>query len=169
MRRMLLRSAAWAALAGIAGLAVAIVRTGDRELALDAYLLFLGALALRVLVRATQLAVPAASSSRFESALRPVMTRPQRPEGLESLERAVLLATETAGDWHVRLRPTLREIAEHRLSTRRGLDLHAPAAPTLLGEAWPLVRPDAAAPAARFEKGLPVDDLRAAVAELERI
>ena len=155
-------------LAGVTALAVALVRTGDRELVLDAYALFLGALALRVLVGAIRLAAPP-EASPFEAALRRPAPAPVRPESLEELERTILLATETAIDWHVRLRPLLQEVARDRLATRHGLDLEAPSARALVVDAWPLVRPDAAPPAERFEKGVRVEDLRAAVVALERI
>lgn len=172
MSRRLRRAAVWALFGAVGAVIAAGVRPGDRGLVLDAYLLFAGGLALLVLVHLTRTVLPTAGRSLFERALRaPPRPRP-RPDALGSLERRVLLATETAFEVHYRLRPLLREIASHRLSARRGIDLEADpeAAREALGaEAWELVRPDRAAPVDRLGPGLRLADLRAAVHSLERI
>ena len=166
------RAVVWAVAAGLAALLVAIARPGDRSLVLDAYLLFLGGLALVLLVVATAQALPRAGRSRLEQALALPPAKPARPAALLTLERRVLLATETSFEVHYRLRPTLREIAAHRLSARRGIELEhdTDAAKALLGpEAWELVRPDRPAPHDRLSKGKPLAELRAAVDSLEKI
>jgi hypothetical protein len=66
----------------------------------------------------------------------------------------------------------LREVATHRLATRRGigLDDDPKEARAILGdEAWELVRADLPPPADRLGPGRPLADLRATVAALERI
>ena len=160
------------AAAGAVAAVVALARPGDRALVLDVYLLFAGGLAMLLLVRASRAALPAGSRSAFERALRLRGPAPRRPEELAGLEREVLLATKTAFYLHYRIRPALREIAEHRLSSRRGIDLDAEpdAARALLGtEAWELVRPDREPPADRLGPGASLAELSAAVDALERV
>lgn len=172
MRRRLRRSVTWAVLGAVGAAIAAAVRPDDRALVVDAYLLFVGGLALLLLVRLTATALPSAGRSRFERALRTVPRSRPRPEALAGLERRVLLATETAAEVHYRLRPLLREIAAYRLSARRGIDLDAEpaAAREVLGpEAWEIVRPDRESPDDRLGPGLRLADLRAAVRSLERI
>jgi hypothetical protein len=173
MTPRLLKPFLWASGGGVAAMISAIVRPGDRLLVLDVYLLFVGGLALLLLTRATTTAVPRAEGrSRIEQALRPLRRREARPTALASLERKVLLSTETAFEVHYRLRPILREIATYRLSSRRGIELDhdVEAARAVLGpEAWELVRPDREPPPDRLGRGHPLADLRAAVEALERI
>jgi hypothetical protein len=172
MTRGMRRAIVWAVGAGLAALFVAIARPGDRPLILDAYLLFLGGLALVLLVVATAQALPRAGRSRLEQALARPPAKPARPAALLTLERRVLLSTETAFEVHYRLRPTLREIAAHRLSAHRGIDLDQDldAAEAAVGpEAWELVRPDRPPPLDRLAKGKRFTELRAAVDALERI
>lgn len=162
----------WAVCAGIAAGVVAIARPGDRDLVLDAYLLFVGALALLILVRVTSVALPRTGRSLFADALREVPVATARPAELETLERRLLLATETAFEVHYRLRPLLREIAAHRLASHRGIDLDGDpdAARDALGpEAWELVRPDREPPAERLGPGHPLSRIRAAIEALERV
>lgn len=172
MKRPLLRLLRWALIAGIPAVIVALGRPDDRSLVLDAYVLFVGALTLLLFVHATRTALPAGGGSAFEPALRPVRRPAARPDELVRLESQVALAAETAFDLHYRLRPILREIAAHRLSLLRGIDLDAnpEAARSLVGRsAWELVRPDREPPADRLAPGPPLDELAAALDDLERI
>jgi hypothetical protein len=103
-----------------------------------------------------------------------VRRRPQvaRPRELAKLEREVVLGGATAFDAHMRLRPLLREIATHRLASRRGLELDAGGSAVLaiLGDdLWALLRPGADPPSDRLAPGLPLPALRAALDTLERI
>ena len=166
------RAGTWAVAAGFLAVLTAIVRPGDRALIVEAYLLFLGGVMLVLLVAATSRALPPAGRSALEQALRQRRHVPARPAALLTLERRVLLATETAFEVHYRLRPVLREIAAYRLSAHRGIDLDADldAARTALGpEAWELVRPDRQPPPDRLARGRPLAELRAAVDALEQI
>ncbi|MET0607959.1 MAG: hypothetical protein ABW045_04315, partial [Gaiellaceae bacterium] len=91
---------------------------------------------------------------------------------LAKLEREVVLASGTSFDVHFRLRPVLREIAVHRLASRRGLTLDSgsPEVRTLVGdELWEVVRPDREPPDDRFGPGLPLARLRLALDRLESI
>jgi hypothetical protein len=138
----------------------------------DGYVLFVGGLILLGLVRATRAAGGEDEGSLYEGALRRRARPAARPRELERLEREVVLASASSFDLHVRIRPVLREIAAHRLATRRGTDLDAGSAETraVLGEElWELVRPDRVPPDDRFAPGLSLEDQRAALAALERI
>jgi hypothetical protein len=82
------------------------------------------------------------------------------------------MAAGTAFDVHYRLRPLLRDIAEHRLAARRGLVLDSgnEAVRKALGEElWELVRPDRAAPRFHHDPGFRVAQIREAVETLEAI
>ena len=68
MSRTLRRAVTWSGLGAVAAVIAAIVRPDDRALVLDAYLLFVGGIALLLLVRVTGGALPAAGESRFERA-----------------------------------------------------------------------------------------------------
>ena len=140
--------------------------------AADVYILYLGALILVLLVRATRAASPTSDPSVYERAL--VRRRPvaARPRDLARLEREVVLAATTAFDAHMRLRPHLREIAAHRLESRRGLDLDrgGPLVRELLGdELWRFVRPGVEPPDDRFAPGMNLRELRVALDTLERL
>ena len=142
-----------------------------RERLLDGYVLFVGGLVLLGLARLTS-RTGHESRSVYEAALRPVRPRPERLRELARLEREVSLGATHSFDLHVRVRPHLRAIAEHRLESRRGLRLDdgSPAVRALLGdELWELVRPDRRPPDDRLSPGLPVPRLRAAVERLEAI
>lgn len=100
--------------------------------------------------------------------------RPQedeRPDSLAEVERALEFSTWSAAEVDRRLRPLLREVAAHRLRTRRGLDLdsEAPVLERSLGpELHAITR--RAAPGLRLRQpGLPVATLRAAVRSLEEL
>jgi hypothetical protein len=171
VKRTLWRAVRWAIIGGVIVGTLLVGRPGDREAVLDGYLLFVGALALHLLVRLTQETFVAEAASAFERALRRPKEESGRPGDLVRLEREVFMATESAFDLHFRLRPVLREVAEHRLATRRGIDLERQrvAAHRALGPAWELVRPDRPAPDDRHGPGLPLRELRAAVDALETL
>ena len=140
--------------------------------AVDGYFLFLGALVAFALVQATREAGGAHAESAYERALRSRRPRGARPPELEKLEREVVLAAMSSFDLHMRLRPLVREIAAHRLATRRGLDLDrgGPEVEEALGgDLWRLVRPGQEPPHDRFAPGLPLGDLRHVLDRLEAI
>jgi hypothetical protein len=177
LRRAVTDATAFAALAGLAVGVVATLQPGDTSLALDAYMLFLGALAMSVLTRATRHAT-GRHPSAIEARLRPrrwwKRERPQRhqlPE-LARVERELSLASVGAFDLHVRLRPTLRTVAAYRLLSRHGigLDEQPGRARELLGETtWEIVQPDREPPLDRHGPGLPIATLEEVVSSLERL
>jgi hypothetical protein len=88
---------------------------------------------------------------------------------LARLDRIVSIATNNAGDLHLRLRPILREIAADGLR-HRGVDLDADAeaAQALLApETWELVRPDRPRPDDAFAPGMRPAQLDAVLDDLE--
>ena len=171
MRRAVLDSLALA-LVGLIPLVVAwFAEPGERSLAGGIYLLFLGALVLLALTRATRAAHPARPSP-FDLARRRPGHRVERAPELARVERAVVLGTASAFDFHSRLRPLLREIAHHRLATARGIDLDSQPveARELLGDqTWQLVRPDRPPPTNRHAAGVSVAELHSVLESLARI
>ncbi len=161
------------ALAGAiaAGVALALL-PGERALVLDIYLLFVGGLALIVLVEATAAAQPRREQAPFPELGDEPPLRPERLPELARVERGVALGTARAFDLHHRLRPALREIAAHRLETRRGIELERDAAKAaqLLGdEAWEVVQPDRAPPEYGFAPGLSRAALRRILDRIEAL
>jgi hypothetical protein len=151
---------------------VAIVRPGYRDVALDVYLLYLGGVLLLQLVQATREADGHDPHAPFARALAKRGRPRPRLQQLIRQEREVGLSVDAAFDLHVRLRPTLRLVAAHRLRSRRGIDLERQPerAREVLGEeAWELIRPDRPSPDDRFARGIPLDRLRTIVDSLERI
>jgi hypothetical protein len=160
------------AVAATLGLAVALaIRPDDRELALDVYLLLLGALALALLLAETARLAPPLGPSQLELALRRRRLPPERLPELVRLEREVEMARQTSFDTHYRLRPVLREIAQGRLAARGvELDVDAASSERLLGEdAWELVRPDRRAPRDHLAAGVPLEQLDRALTSLEQL
>lgn len=171
MRRLLIDVVVLAALATL-GLVVALsLGATSHERALDVYLLALGGLAMLALVSATSGAAPAARSS-FDAALRP---RPRPQPSLPTLEktyRETVLGIARAFDFHVRVRPVLREIAAQRLASRRGVELDgepAPARAALGEEAYELLRPGRLPPDRRFDPGVDAATLHRVLDALERL
>lgn len=172
MRRQAASLAALGAGVGVALAVLAVLFSLPRGRLLDVYVLFVGGLVLLALVRATQAAGANGEGSLYERALRRRRFGVERPAELERLEREVVLAGGNAFDVHVRIRPSLREIAAHRLESGRALELDrgAPETRALLGaDLWELVRPDRPAPNDRSAPGLTLERLRAYVDRLERL
>jgi hypothetical protein len=148
----------------VATLAVAAVRA---ELAVDVWLIFLGGLILLALAVLTGRSGDAHVESPFDAVRRPSRRAPEALPELERLERELALGTQSAFDFHARLRPVLHEIAEARLAAR-GRRLED--AERLLGpDAWNLVRPDRPPPVDRHAAGADPEAVRRFVDALERI
>ena len=137
------------------------------EVAADVYLLFLGGLILLGLVVLTgRTGTGEHVESPFDASRRPRRPPPVLPE-LERLERELSLGTQSAFDYHVRLRPVLTEIAEARLAARGnrledGESLLEP-------DAWDLIRPDRPPPTDRHAAGANPAAVRRLVDALEKI
>lgn len=137
---------------------------GLRSIGLHVYLLVVGAIVMKGLVGAVGASVLPRRASSLTQALN---TRTSPPSGtLEQarVERLVTLAVSNAWDFHTRLLPQLREIAQARLE-RTGKQ----PGPDTLGRWWELMRPDRPEPTDRFAPGISETDLRALVADLQRM
>jgi hypothetical protein len=158
-----------ATLALVAALALAPER---RPVVVSVYLLVLGAVALRLLVRLVQLAHPPARVSELDVVLDHRPARPPLPAELESLGRMLALASASGVYVHNRLRPELRAIARELLFARLGIDLDAEpeAARVAVGPVvWDLIRPDREGPDGYESPGLPPPVLARIVADLEGV
>jgi len=160
-------------LGSIAVAVVLFLLPGRREVATDAYVLFIGAIGLLLGVSATRAASPDVHEPSLAAELEdPLDVPPERPRELERLEREVYLSLGSSFYLHHRMRPVLREIATHRLLTRHGvgLDTKPDAAAALLGEpAWGWLRADREEPRDRWATGPPLAELEAVVDAVERI
>ena len=143
---------------------VALAQPNLRNVTLHIYVFLLGALLMLGVVAAAGDSVPRRLRSELDRALAEGGHRERRVPELERTEREVTLATATAYDLHFRLLPHLREIAQSRLE-RSGKT----SGPDTLGPWWDLLRPDRPEPADRFAPGIKQAELRALVADLERI
>jgi hypothetical protein len=161
----------YAGLATIGLVAARMVAPGRRELELDIYVLVLGGAALLVVSSALGLIAPGEDESQLEEAMEPEPAEPARVAELDRLEREVALAASREFDFHVRLRPVLREIAASRLE-RRGvqLDSESPRVSELLGEELTaLTAADREPPGNRQAPGLGLETLERTVERLERL
>ncbi len=160
-----------AAAALVVLLAVLALVPTERDLAVQAYVLFLGGAVLLWLLGGTRTANPRHPSA-FDEARRPRRERVERLPELARVEREVGLGMSNAFDLHYRLRRRVRAVAAHRLAMRRGIDLDrepAAAQAVLPPALWELVRPDREPPHDRFGPGLGIEQLRAAIEGLDRI
>ncbi len=164
MRRHAIDVAVFFVLATIACAYVSLAVPADRSLALHLYVLFIGGLALIVVLSGIGAAAPRARRSDLRRALGEKPGRTRTVPQLAKVEREVTLGIGNAYDFHTRLLPHLREIAECRLE-RQG---RRPS-PETLGKWWELLRPDRPEPTERFASGIKQSDLRALVSDLEKI
>ncbi len=170
MRQAVFQSAGLLTLGTIPFIAVLLTLPGDRGQAADAYFLYLGAILLLALVRLTKQGTSGESSFDRLAERRP-SEREELPE-LARMERNVVLATAKQFDSRQRIRPILREIAEHRLATSRGIymDDDPDRAREVLGEeAWDLIHFDQDELDRRRGRGLELERLERVVDSLERI
>jgi hypothetical protein len=158
-----------------AGLVLALsVHAPRPDLAERYYAASLAALVLEVLVRALAVSARTKPGATFEELTARTAAADQGPpDELVSLELAVRLGANAAGDYHVRLRPVLVDLARQRLA-KRGVRLEAPRhrerAEALLGpEVFEMVRGGASLPDDRFAPGPGERQVERATAALERL
>ena len=143
---------------------IVLAQPGIRDTTVHAYVFVVGGLLMLAIVAAAGDALPSRRASDFDRALAQTKPKPKPLPELEKMNREVTLATASAYDLHYRLVPHLREIAQCRLE-RSG---HSPS-PETLGRWWELLRPDRQPPDDRFAPGITQADLRALVADLDRM
>ena len=143
---------------------IVLAQPSIRDTTVRVYVFVVGGLLMLAIVAAAGDALPRRRVSDFDRALAAGAMPEQRLPELEKLNREVTLATASAYDLHFRLLPHLREIAQCRLE-RSG---HT-SSPETLGRWWELLRPDRPAPEDRFAPGITQADLRALIADLDRM
>ena len=135
------------------------------------FVIIVGALVIRLLVQAVQVATSAPGPFPFDQALHQPPEReipPAREPDRIAFE--VGAATHRALELHHAFRRRLRRLAADRLAAEHGVDLDADrdAARSLLGaEAWDLLRPDHESPEDRFGPGMPIEDVTKIVSAVE--
>ena len=164
MRRHLLDLIVLFVFVSLASLYVALAQPGVRNVTLHAYVFVVGGLLMLGIVAAAGDSVPRRRRSDFDTALGEAQVRERPVAEVERVQREVTLSVATAYDCHVRLLPALREIAQARLE-RTGRTLNAETA----GRWWDWLRPDRPGPEDRFAPGISQSELRALVADLERM
>jgi hypothetical protein len=169
-------SSGWFLLAAVGALvllACILLLPGRRVVALDTFVLFLGALGLAGGTRATRTATPDVHAPVLDDTLDdPLDPLPERPAELARLEREVYLSLGSSFYLHHRLRPLLREAAAHRLLLRHGVDAERrpDAAKAIVGDrAWAWLRADRPEPTDRWAPGPPLGELRDLIDAIERI
>jgi hypothetical protein len=164
MRRHLLDLVVLFVLISIVCIYISVSQPGIRNVTLHAYVFALGGLVMLGVVAAAGDAVPRRQRSELDRALAAAGHHERPLPQIERIEREVTLATASSYDLHFRLLPHLREIAQCRLE-RTGKT----SSPETLGRWWDLLRPDRPEPEDRFAPGITQADLRALVADLERM
>jgi len=164
MRRHLFDLVALLVIATIVAGYLLLTEPSWRSPVLRVYVFVVGALAMLALVAAAGDAFPRRRRSQLDLALREA-DAPERPlQELDRLQREVTLGCAAAFDFHHRLLPQLREIAQARLE-RTG---RAPG-PDTLGRWWELLRPDREPPVDRFGSGIELDELSELVRDLQSL
>ena len=164
MRRHLLDLIILFVFVSLISLYVALAQPGVRNVTLHAYVFVVGGLLMLGLVAAAGEDVPRRRRSELDVALAEAERRERPLPEIERVQREVTLGSASAYDLHVRLLPQLREIAQCRLE-RNGRALDEETA----GRWWELLRPDRPEPDDRFAPGISQSELRALVADLERM
>jgi uncharacterized membrane protein len=164
VRRHLLDLGVLFVLATTACVYIALAQPADRNVAVHVYVLVIGGMAMVVLVSTFGDALPRRRRSIFDQALAEATRGESTPAQVARTEREVTLGVSNAYDLHRMLLPRLREIAQCRLE-RSGRT----SGPDTLGPWWELLRPDRPEPHDRFGPGISESELRALVADLERM
>jgi hypothetical protein len=163
------RIAALLAAAGAIPLIITvIVLPGDRPHALDVYVVYLGAVLLFVLARMTS----GAGGMRKPIPPKKEKAPDDRIPELVRIEREIVLATGSGFDRQLRVGPMMRDIARHKLWTRRGVDLdeQPERARELLGaDVWSLLRAGRPEPNTRYAPGADVAELRQILDRIEKV
>jgi len=123
----------------------AVLLAGSRSIAVNAWLLTIGGLALWTFWRALARALPTAASSAFDTIRDRPVEPPSRLYDLIAIEGALLDAEWSRGGLEHRLRPLIHRIASARLIEQHQVDLETEPAEArrILGEElWALVGPD---------------------------
>ncbi|MHB8618409.1 MAG: hypothetical protein ACYDAG_02380 [Chloroflexota bacterium] len=150
---VIVRAAVFCSLGAAGLIATLALLPAFAGLAIYAYVLALGTIAVFSAASLMARTIPA---SREWPPVWPWAVRVERPAEIERLETLAMLAAGSAADLHYRLRPLLRDIASQRLAVHRAIDMdrQPEQARLALGPAtWELLRPDRPDPADRHARG----------------
>jgi hypothetical protein len=166
------RRAGALALAGTVALVVALTLSGVANgRALLAYVLFLAALLLALLVGRIRAVLPLASD--LETMLPGPSPRGGRVEQIEKIKSRIALASFSESDLYLGLGPLVRDVVAARLSRRYGVDLEREPerAAALLGKGltWELIQPHRWPSGHQFARGWSQRELEELVEQLERL
>jgi hypothetical protein len=170
--RGIVRKALVAALVATIGFAAALLFTsGGRALIEDIYVLVVAAVLMLALHRTIRVFAPGSPSAFARTLAR--LRSDQPPARVELAEdRDVVLSRLNAFHYHIRVRPMLQEVAQHRLRLRYGVDLDREperARELVASHAWRVISPEAAPPSDRLARGPSLEEQRVVVDELERL
>jgi hypothetical protein len=153
----------------LAGVATFVPRFRGR--AVQVFMIVVGAVLIRLLVRAVVEATARPGPFAFDRALAPLPMYPlATPSEPERIRFEVGAATHRSMELHHQFRRRMRRLAQGRLAVDHGVDMDGDpeAARRLLGdEAWGLLRPDLEPPSDRFGPGMPVEGVTRIVDAVE--
>jgi hypothetical protein len=165
-------SAISAAVATVILVAIVIAAPQHRQLAAKVYVILMGVIVARLLVRAVVAAAWAPGPYRFDLALR----APDAPDArwapdIGRIAQELGAATNRALELHYKFRRRLREIAADRSFADHGLafDDDVEARRLVGATAWELLRLDREPPVDRLGPGMPLPELEQVVAAVERL
>jgi len=164
-------SAAAAALATVVLVTFVAFVPRYAQRAVQVFVIVIGALVVRLLVRAVVASVSRPGPLAFDQALvRPPEQEVARASEPDRIRFEVGSATHRAMELHQQVRRRLRALAADRLEAAHGVDLDRDpdqAERLLSAEAWDLLRPNREAPEDRFGPGLPIDAIDRIVTSVE--
>lgn len=169
MRSIVRRALVAGALVSAGAVVAVLFTSGARARIVDVYVVVIAAVVMLALFRAVRLAAPPKPSPFQRALVRRRSAAEVKPVEVPG-ERDVVLSRLNAFHYYIRVRPVLREIAEHRLRARFGIELEREperARELVPSAAWAVVRPDAPSPADRLARGPSVQEQREVVEALE--
>jgi hypothetical protein len=172
MRSIVRRAVVVGTLATIGAAAALVFIPGAPALVVDVYAIVLAAVVMLALVRTVRLFVPRRGASPFDNALARLRSKPTATPVELDEDRDVVLSRLNTFHYYVRVRPILREFADHRLRIQYGVDLDGEpdrARELIRSNAWDVVRPDRGPPADRLARGPSIGEQRTVLDELERL
>jgi hypothetical protein len=171
VRRIVRRALVVGGLVSAGAVAALLFTSGTRARIVDVYVVVMAAVVMLALYRAVRLAAGPRPSAFAYALARSRAAQRASPAELPE-ERDVVLSRLNGFHYYIRVRPVLREIADHRLRTRFGIELDREperARELVPLRAWEVVRPDAAPPSDRLARGPSVEAQREVVEALEGI
>lgn len=161
---------AYAVLAAVAGLAIALAPADARPSVTRLAFLTIGVAAAWPLLRRSA-TVTSSTPERFEAELRQPEVVPDEIAGLRSADLVVRMATGSSFGVEFMLKPLLRDLARWRLMRSRGIDMDATpdlARQTVGEELWSKIQPGEPRPVFGA-RGIALTEIQQSLDQLERI